>query len=468
MPQPSVFISYNHKDEKEKDVLLSHLGVLQHTGLIDLWSDDRIGAGDNWAQEIGQAVAKARVAILLISANFLTSDFILRQEVPQLLERRQSEGLAIFPVIAKACAWKKVAWLTRMDVRPKNGRPVWGDEGYHVDEDLTVIAEEVADIIEKASSVVDIELKQAISQPTSQNVQPVSTRNSESATLPSQAEEFSPFIAGPPIPHPGRFFGREYQLKRLFALWQHNPLQNAAIIGPRRSGKTSLLKYLASITVTPPEQLRPGQRNNWLSQAERYRWIYVNFQNPRVGTAQGLLHYLLDGLDLQSAYPCELERFVQVVEMNLQTPTVILLDEIDVALHRYTEELDDRFWEGLRALAGEVDGNLGFTLASANPPEQLARESSLGSPFFNIFGFRTKLGPLTEPEARELIANSPIPFTGDDIDWILTQSGRWPILLQILCRERLVTLEEGETGPTWRDEGLNQIAPFQHLLTTNG
>ncbi len=94
MPQPTVFISYNHKDEREKDVLLSHLGVLQHTGLIDLWSDDRIGAGGNWAQEIGQAVAKARVAILLISANFLTSDFILRQEILNLVERRQSEGLS--------------------------------------------------------------------------------------------------------------------------------------------------------------------------------------------------------------------------------------------------------------------------------------------------------------------------------------------------------------------------------------
>ena len=45
MTQPVIFISYSHKDEREKDRLLSHLGVLQHEGLIGLWSDDRIGAG---------------------------------------------------------------------------------------------------------------------------------------------------------------------------------------------------------------------------------------------------------------------------------------------------------------------------------------------------------------------------------------------------------------------------------------
>jgi hypothetical protein len=87
---------------------------------------------------------------LLITANFLTSDFILGQEVPALLERRRSEGLTVFPVIAKPCAWKMIDWLTKMNVRPKNGRPVWSDGGSHAAEDLAEIAMEVAAIIEKA------------------------------------------------------------------------------------------------------------------------------------------------------------------------------------------------------------------------------------------------------------------------------------------------------------------------------
>jgi hypothetical protein len=85
----------------------------------------------------------------------------------------------------------------------------------------------------------------------------------------------------------------------------------------------------------------------------------------------------------------------------------------------------------------------------------------LGSPFFNIFGYTAVLPPLTEAEARQLIASSPIPFSAADVAWLLQQSGCWPMPLQILCRERLMALEEGETGGAWRAEALRQIEPFR-------
>jgi hypothetical protein len=152
MTQPVVFISYSHKDEREKNRLLSHLGVLQPGGLISLWSDDRIGAGADWEKEIREAMAQAKVAILLISANFLTSSFILGQEVPTLLRRREREGLTVFPVIAKACAWQEVEWLTKMNIRPKNGRAIWGSGSRRIDEDMATIAKEVAAIVKTASA----------------------------------------------------------------------------------------------------------------------------------------------------------------------------------------------------------------------------------------------------------------------------------------------------------------------------
>lgn len=143
----TVFVSYSHKDEEEKDKLLSHLGVLGNANLIDVWSDDQIGAGADWEAEINQAINSAKVAILMVSVNFLNSKFILQKEVPELLKRREKEGITIFPVIAKACAWRKIEWLAKMNVRPKNGHPVWSDSGSHVDDDLAAIAEEVADIL---------------------------------------------------------------------------------------------------------------------------------------------------------------------------------------------------------------------------------------------------------------------------------------------------------------------------------
>jgi len=289
-------------------------------------------------------------------------------------------------------------------------------------------------------------------------------KSTSTTARPADEESAPTFIVGPPITHPCHFFGRERELKRLFNLWKRPPLQNAAVIGPRRSGKTSLLLYLKSITITPTEQLRPGQRADWLPEPKRYRWIFVDFQDPRVGSREGLLRYLLTCLDLSVPDPCDLDRFMDVVSQDLCMPTVILLDEIGVALQRYPE-LDDIFWESLRSLATtQVDGNLAFVLAAHEPPDQLAHHSGLGSPFFNIFGYTATMGPLNEPEARELITSSPIPFPHADVDWILAQSGHWPLLLQILCREHLITLEEGETGDAWQADALDQIAPFRHLL----
>ena len=154
MPQPTVFVSYSHRDEEEKEELVAHLGVLPN---VDLWRDDRIGAGGDWEQEITEAMDRASVAILLITANFLNSGFIKRKEVPRLLEHRASEGLTVFPVIAKACAWEEVPWLTKMNVKPKNGTPVWRASGIHVNEDLAAITKEVAAIIREQERQAAIE-----------------------------------------------------------------------------------------------------------------------------------------------------------------------------------------------------------------------------------------------------------------------------------------------------------------------
>jgi hypothetical protein len=142
-----VFVSYSHEDEAEKEALLSHLRVLE-TGadLIEVWSDDEIGSGEAWEAAIDKAISRARVAVLLVSANFLTSDFILKKEVPALLKRRQRDGVTVFPVIAKSCAWRRIDWLAKMNVRPKNGRPVF-DASKDADAALATIAEEIATIV---------------------------------------------------------------------------------------------------------------------------------------------------------------------------------------------------------------------------------------------------------------------------------------------------------------------------------
>jgi hypothetical protein len=281
--------------------------------------------------------------------------------------------------------------------------------------------------------------------------------------LPS-IDMLPPFIVGPPVTHPFQFFGRGRELRRLFNLWKRPPLQNAALIGPRRAGKTSLLHYIRAITMAPPEQLRPGQQQDWLPNPAQYRWVFVDFQDARLGSRDGLMRFLLARLDFPVPAHCDLDGFLDVMSEHLQQPTIIMFDEIGVALERYSE-LDDPFWESLRSLAtNQVGGRLAFILASPEPPERLAQQSNLGSPFFNIFGYTAPIGPLTEPEARELLAAIPRPIPAVDVDWILTNSQGWPVLAQILCREWFLAHEEGETGPAWREDGLAQMKPFAAAL----
>src|ERR1044071_3293290 len=139
---PSVFISYSHKDEVWKDRLASHPGVLGKQELLDLWDDRRIEAGEEWFEEIEAAIEDADVAVLLVSADFLTSKFVLHEEIPRLLRRRATDALNIFPIIVRPCLWKRVDWLSPLLARPRDGKPL-SEFKEHWETALAEVADEI-------------------------------------------------------------------------------------------------------------------------------------------------------------------------------------------------------------------------------------------------------------------------------------------------------------------------------------
>lgn len=102
-----VFISYSKSDTEFLQRLQIHLKPLERIGLIDVWVDTYLRAGDQWESEIKVAIANASAAILLISADFLASDFITQNELPPILQNAADKGVRILPLILKPCRFSR-------------------------------------------------------------------------------------------------------------------------------------------------------------------------------------------------------------------------------------------------------------------------------------------------------------------------------------------------------------------------
>jgi hypothetical protein len=125
---PSVFFSYSHADEGLRDQLEKQLAMLKRQGVIETWHDRRIGAGQNIHQAIDEHINTDGIILLLISADFIASDYCYDIEMKRAMERHERGDAIVIPVILRACDWHE-APFGKLNAVPRDGKPItkWAD-----------------------------------------------------------------------------------------------------------------------------------------------------------------------------------------------------------------------------------------------------------------------------------------------------------------------------------------------------
>ena len=118
-----LFYSYSHADEALRDELDKHLTMLRRQNLIEPWHDRCIPAGSEWAGEIDENLESADVILLLVSADFLTSNYCYEIEMNRAMERHEQGDATVIPVILRPCDWQS-APFGRVQGAPKNAEPI--------------------------------------------------------------------------------------------------------------------------------------------------------------------------------------------------------------------------------------------------------------------------------------------------------------------------------------------------------
>lgn len=142
-----IFISYSHKDKIWLDKLKVHLKVLENEGIdIEAWDDTVIKIGDKWRSQIEKSLEEARIAILLISADFLASSFIREVELPSILNSAVNKGVFVFPLILKYTRFNELENLSSFQAVNSPKEPLYSISDQEQDKIFIALTKRIAEI----------------------------------------------------------------------------------------------------------------------------------------------------------------------------------------------------------------------------------------------------------------------------------------------------------------------------------
>ena len=151
-PRTHVFISYSHKDKDWLERLRVHLRPLER-GLpqLEIWDDTRIKVGSKWRAEIASVITRTKVAVLLVTADFLASDFIANNELPPLLQSAESDGAKILSVILSPSRFEKMPSLSQFQTVNDPSEPLVDMERGKREAIFVKVADAIEELLATAS-----------------------------------------------------------------------------------------------------------------------------------------------------------------------------------------------------------------------------------------------------------------------------------------------------------------------------
>ncbi|PNC26044.1 hypothetical protein CXU19_00590 [Akkermansia muciniphila] len=140
-----IFISYCHEDCRFLKGLQGHMVALKRDGSCAAWTDREILPGDTLNQEIGNALETADIVLLLVSVDFLNSDYCMSKEFKKALQRKKDTGAPrIIPIVTRACDWMSIPELAELKA-PLDGKPIKGFQD--IDEAYLRVVKEIRKVI---------------------------------------------------------------------------------------------------------------------------------------------------------------------------------------------------------------------------------------------------------------------------------------------------------------------------------
>lgn len=143
-----IFFCYAREDEELRKGLEKQLRALKRQGIIDVWHDREIGAGTEWEREIDKHLNSAQIILLLVSPDFMDSDYCYSKEMTQAMERHERGEARVIPVILRPVYWQGSPF-GKLQALPMDAKAINSRQWHNLDEAFFEVAEGIRKAVEE-------------------------------------------------------------------------------------------------------------------------------------------------------------------------------------------------------------------------------------------------------------------------------------------------------------------------------